>query len=287
VDDEPKAVRVRGSSDRPWGPSVVVAAIVGFLVVAVVKPWSFGATVPEHPVTATSKAAPIATAAAVARTGPSPVPTLAITDPNAMACLSDETDQLVTIERWAGHEVRSWVAVSDLTGSGPLDRHLEPITIFSNHVVGLGVCAPLGRVNPSQQVEGGATRGTGPGATLLDVRSIVDSPAGRTAVDLGIPATMTIRSRGPDEAVLYGPPDGAGSAGGGPTRSSRPVGASQSAASGATSPVTASPGAASPIALSPAWEPGSYAIAFRFDSDGPAVVRWVRFDLMVAVGGEN
>jgi hypothetical protein len=178
-----------------------------------------------------------------------------------MACMTDDTEQVVLIERWAGNEVRSWVASADLIVPGPLDPRLVPMTIFSSHVIGLGVCAPRAPV--------GAQR---PAATLLDVRSIVKTVDGATAVDLGNPDPITLRPNGAEPAALYGPP--APSAPLEPTTTRPPSG-----------PPASSAGAPGPADAWPVWPTGSYAIAFRFASDGPDVVRWLRVDLVRGAGG--
>lgn len=283
MDREPNAVRVRSSFERPREASIVVAVIVGFLVVAIVKPWSFGETGSDGARLADRGALPAASGVALL-TEPTPAPAIGIPDPNAMACLSDETDQLVTIERWAGHEVRSWVAVADITGSGPLDQRLTPISIYSNHVVGLGICAPRTQAAVSETVGGGTGQGVSPGARLLDVRSIVETAAGPVAFDLGIPDPITVQRSGPDPAVLYGPPEVAEPSGSpGLSGLERPG----SVVPGTALPLETSSASASPTAGWPTWPTGAYAIAFRFDSDGSKVVRWLRLDLIPGAGGAD
>ena len=112
-----------------------------------------------------------------------------------MACMTDASEQVVIIERWAGHEVRSWVAAADMTVSEPLDERLVPISIFTSHVIGLGICASRDRTGTQQ-----------PAARLLDVQSIVQAASGPLAVDLGRPDPITVQLRGPEPALLYGAP---------------------------------------------------------------------------------
>lgn len=266
MDHEQDVVRVRTRFERRRMPSIIVGGVVIFLLVALIKPWSFGddGSTDGRP----GSGGPIAGASGLAidptptpATPSSPATPSPIPDPNAMACLTDDSEQVVLIERWAGNEVRSWAASADMIVPGPLDTRLVPITIFSSHVIGLGVCAPRAPI--------GAQR---PAATLLDVRSIVQSADGPQAIDLGSPELITQRPSGPEPAVLYGPP--AASAPPETTRATAPTGSP--AASGGTP---------APAGTWPSWPTGSYAIAFKFASDGPNVVRWLRVDLVKGAGG--
>ena len=273
MEGEPTAVRVQGRSDGPRGPRVVVAVLAAFLVIAILKPWSFGGdgstgVARPAPVTSTPSAAEVASASP-----PIAMPTAApeIDDPNAMPCLTDSTDQVVMIERWAGHEVRSWVAAVDLTDAvGPLDPRLVPVTIFSSHVIGLGVCAPRDLA------------GSGPpAAELRGVMAIVmDGDGSPMAVCLGPPEPITWPGTGPEPAVLYGAP----------------------AVADPTPPVTPAPvpgDSASPsllpyelddplldVANAP-WPAGEYALRFRFSGDAPGVLRWLRIELKGGAAGSG
>ena len=170
-----------------------------------------------------------------------------------MACLSGETEQLVTIERWPGHEVRSWDAISGELALGPLDGRLQPVAIFSSHVVGLGICARL--VN-------GAT--PAPAARLLDVLAITGTTAShRSAIDLGLPGRLTDQGDDPAAASLYGPPAAILPAGASPDR------------------LTPAP---FPTPDGSTWSTGSYAIAYAYASDGPHVTRWLRLDVIAGAG---
>ena len=189
-----------------------------------------------------------------------------------MACLAGETEQVVTVERTAGREVRSWIAVPYISTSGPLDPRLEPLTIFSTHVVGLGVCAASTTPGPSP-IGGPAGAGEASGATLTNVRSIRQIAGAVGSVDLGLPSLLPGALNGHDPALLYGPPSGAE--------------AGSSTASGA--PTTGAPGARpsgpEPSSSQSAWRAGSYAIAFHFSFDDVTVVRWLRVDLVSGAGG--
>ena len=257
MDDRQGLVQVRVSTERSRTPSILVVAIAGFLAVAVLKPWTFGQTGDAG----TQPAPTITVDVAAPAQGPSAVPTSEIADPNAMACMSAETDQLVTVERWVGREIRTWVAVPDTIGAGPLDQQVPTISIFSNRVVGLGIC---GRRTPAV-ASGPATDSPGqdvaPGARILIVRSIPEGSSDTIAFGNGLPVPITVQRSEPDAAVLYGPPAGAK-----PDRSPGPSGSEPPA---------------------PAWPLGQYAIAFRFDSDGASVVRWLRIDLLRGPGQES
>ena len=169
MDHEPDLVRAQRKFERRRSPSVVVGVLATFVLIALIKPWSFGqdGSDASRPTTA-----PIPSGAAIAATPsadavPSPTATPAIVDPNAMACLTDDAEQIVLFERWAGTEVRSWIAAKDSIVPGPLDARLVPIPIFSSHVIGLGVCAPRS-----------PTGAQDPAARLLDIRAIVETDAG-------------------------------------------------------------------------------------------------------------
>jgi hypothetical protein len=234
---------VQSRFERPREPSILVAVIAAFLLIALIKPWSFG----ENGSDSGRPGPPVAIPSGsmvVLDVEPSLGATPSILDPNAMACLTDATEQVVIIERWAGHEVRSWVAVADMTVSGPLDERLVAISIFSSHVIGLGVCAPRARAAGQQ-----------PAARLLDVRSIIQTASGPLAVDLGKLDPITLQPSGPEPAILYGAP---------------------------VVPLPGvSPGPTDGLAT---WPTAAYAIAFRFPSDGSNAVRWLRIDLIEGAG---
>jgi hypothetical protein len=271
--DEQDTIRVQVRFERRRAPSIMVAGIVVFLLIAVLKPWSFGQDRSED-------TRPGANGSIAAATGlPSVAPTLAletapptptpVPDPNAMACLTDETEQIVLLERWAGNEVRSWVASADVPATGPLDPGLVPVSIFSSHVIGLGVCAPRAQL--------GAQR---PAAQVVDVFSIVRTADGVHAADLGWPDAINQQPSGPEPAVLYGAPRAALpnlSPGGSIVLPVESVSPSAIAAP--------SPGIAPAPDAWPAWPTGSYAIGFRFPSDDPNLVRWLRVDLSKGAGG--
>jgi hypothetical protein len=269
--DEHRATRVQSPFQRPRQPWILVAVVGAFLLVALIKPWSFGADGSGSGRSAIQEAVPSGSGRSI-HDEPSIAPASTILDPNAMPCLTDATEQVVYIERWAGHQVQSWVAAPDVTVSGPLDAQLVPISIFSNHVVGLGICAPRDAIGVRQ-----------PAARFRDVESIIETPAGPRAIPLGNPDLITGDPSGPEPALLYGAPAVAASrASPGPARSGPPADPNP----GRSTPVTPDPdtGSAPPVGDLAHWPTGSYAISFTFLSDGPAVVHWLRVDLIQGAG---
>jgi hypothetical protein len=274
VDHEAKTVRVQSPSERPRGPSILVAAIAAFFLIALLKPWSFGENGSDDGRPGTQRAIPSDSGLGI-NGEPSPAATPSIPDPNAMACLTDAMEQVVILERWAGNEVRSWVATPDVTVSGPLDARLVPISIFSSHVIGLGICAPRAPLGTQQ-----------PAARLLDVQLIVRTAGGPLAVDLGTPDPITRQLGGPEPAVLYGAPLAIlPRASVGPPRFEPP------GDPGATDPPpeTQASGTALPSPTDgwATWPTGSYAIGFLFPSDASRAVRWLRIDLIRAAGASS
>ena len=257
MDQEPYEVRVEGTFERPRAPAIVVAAIVAGVLLALVKPWSFGGSGSSGP---RSTALPSgATSGIVTAATPAPSPQV---DPNGMLCLGGDVEQVVAYERSANAEieVRNWIAVDDVPVTGPLDPHLSRIRIFSSNVVGLGICGPF------------AGAGVPVAGRIIDVQRAPTTP-GEPAKDLGRPRQITLELGGQDAAVLYGSPQEL---------------VVLPDAAGATVPPSPGPGgtgssrAAAP-ALRP-WSTGAYAIAFVFAADGPGVVRWLGIDLVPGAG---
>ena len=279
MDREPDVARVESRFERPGrAPSVVVAAIAAFLLLATLKPWSSG----DEAGGGTRAASSAFASGGLAIDGvPSPLtaptpaptspPTPGIDDPNAMTCMPDDTEQIVIIERSSGREVRSWIASREVAASGPLDPHLVPTVVFSSHVVGLGVCAP----------RTAATAGR-PAALLLEVRSIDGTAFDARASELRLPVPVTLQPSGVDAAVLYGAPTSTASSPFAPQPSERLLDQPVGEASSSRPP--SSGGVSSPRAAETTWPTGAYAIAFRFASDDPNLVRWLRVDLVKGAG---
>lgn len=234
-------VPVRAGGTRSTGPAVIVVAIAAFLALAILKPWS-GPT--------TAGASPGQARASVARPETTPAPSASPKppeDPNAMACLSADTQQLVLLERSAGTQTRSWIAVSVQPASGPLDPRLTRIVVFSEHVVGLGVCT-------TRDARGRLAAA----ARIHDVESIRNTSKGPTTADLGAPLPITLGSADADAAVLYAAPS------------------NQNLATSSTDVLGPGP-------RQRPWPIGSYVIAFTFAAD-VATVQWLRVDLLRPAG---
>lgn len=247
MDQEPYAVHVEGTFERPRGPSIVVGAILAGVLLALLKPWSFGGS--GGPDTRSS-ARPSAAAGVVTSFAPTPSPQV---DPNGMLCLGGDVEQVVAYERSAKVEVRNWIAVDDVPVAGPLDPQVSQITIFSSRVVGLGICGPY------------AGEGVPVAGRILDVQLIATTPDEPPTKDLGRPRQLTLELGGADAAVLYGSPQELVVA------PEPPVGA-------------ASPSPDTDLPTLRAWSTGTYAIAFTFAADRPGVVRWLRIDLVAGAG---
>jgi hypothetical protein len=276
MDQRPRTTPVAAPAGGPRRASILASSIVVALALAVLKPWSLvqtgpgtGASGSAVPLWATPTGSP-----GSASTSPSAPPG----DPNAMACLADETEQVLTVERSADREVRSWIAAPELAATGPLDPRLVPLTVFSSHVVGIGVCAARTAAGVSP-TPGAGGPGAGSGATILDVESITIVSGVAVAADLGPPQLLAGALNSTDPAPLYGPPPT-----GVPAATSSHAGAPSAHAS-VTTRATDVQDSASPTPGEAAWRAGSYAIAFRFPFDAGTVVRWLRIDLVTGVGG--
>lgn len=269
MDREPTAVPVQSPFGRPREPSILVALIAAFLLIALLKPWSLGENGSDSGQPRAPSAIPSGTELAIDGE-PSLAATPSIVDPNAMACLTDVTEQVVILERWAGHEVRSWIAAADVTVSRPLDQRLVPIPFFSTHVIGVGICAPRARTGSQQ-----------PAARLLDVQSIVQTATGPLTVDLGVPDPITLQLGDPEPALLYGAPVATS-----PRASANLPRFYPADPAAEPWPAIPTPGMGPPSSTDgwATWPAGSYAIAFLFPSDGSNVVRWLRIDLIKGAG---
>lgn len=268
MDREPNAVRVEGSFERSRRPFIVVAIAVGFIALAVLKPWAGWA---GHD----TAGGGVAIVEATPPSSPSPIPTPWLWDPNAMACMGTTGQQVLTLVRWPGHEVRTWQPATGAVGSDPLDARLVPLRIVSSHVIGLGLC--------TARQPGDATPSA---AVVLDVVSIT-AGSKRAGTDLGPPFPITQQRTAPDLGFLYGPP--------GPA--AKPVrGGLGGFFAGDSSAPDASPDAlpsSSADAVRPsavgwsAWTVGSYAVSFPFEDEYPDHVRWLRFEIVAAAGEPN
>jgi hypothetical protein len=247
LDQEPYAVHVEGAFERPRGPKIVVSVVLVAVLLAVVKPWSFGGSgAPE----ARSSSRPSAAPAVVTSAAPAPSPQV---DPNGMLCLGGDVEQVVAYERSDKVEVRNWIAIDDVPATGPLDPQMAQVKIFSSRVVGLGIC---GRY---------AGAGVPVAGLIVDVQLLTRGTKETLAKDLGRPRQITRELGGQDAAVLYGSPQEIVVLPDPPDDATRP--------SADTEPPTLRP-----------WSTATYAIAFAFAADGPGVVHWLRLELAAGVG---
>ncbi len=106
---------------------------------------------------------------------------------------------------------------------------------------------------------------------------IVPGADGQRTADLGRPEAVTLSPSGLDPAILFGAP----AARPGPGSSGEAI-VPKPSTSVAPSPVDRLGSSGDGLAV---WPTGSYAIAFRFPSDGPTIVRWLRIDLVAGAGG--
>jgi hypothetical protein len=251
---------------RERGPRIVLTGLALFVLVAIVKPWP-GASDRRPDASGTALAPPTASPSRGPSEAPIPTPTA---EPNTMACLAGDVEQIVTLERSVGRKVQSWIASVDEVAPDPLALHVAPISIFSVHVIGFGVCA----VDPGGLAAGGgaggaAEPGSGQAATIVDVREETGPAAATTLVDLGAPIALAEQSGGVAAARLYGPPA---------------VSAVASSPAPGRTPAAPAPGPSGSIEPG-AWPPGSYAIGFTFPSDRPGTIRWIRVVLAAGAGG--
>jgi len=255
LDHEPNAVHVEGTFERPRAPSVVIVVILAGVALALVKPWSFGDS--GSPDARTSPLQSGVSGGVLASPTPEPSPRV---DPNGMACLGSDVEQVVADERSASGEVRNWIAVDDVPVTGPLDPGLARITIYSSHVVGLGICGPF------------AGEGVPVAGRILDVQLAPTAP-GEKAKDLGRPGQITLELGGQDAAVLYGSPQELVVPAGPPVGTAPPSPTADSAAGIRAALPTLRP-----------WSRGAYVIAFAFAWDEPTVVRWLGIELARGAG---
>ena len=179
-------------------------------------------------------------------------------------------------ERWPGNEVRSWIAISEVSAGQAIDADVEPLSVFASHAVGIGICAATA---PNPGPSASAVKG-GHAARLLDVRTITGN--GATAMtDLGEPVPVGSGPIGPDAVHLYELSAA--------TLSLTPrgsAGPSAPAGSVAASPsVASSPGPFVDPAPDRPWPLGRYAISFAFPFDRPGSIRWLAFELARGGGG--
>src|SRR4051812_16289187 len=135
VDVEERASSIEDAGEAAWSPqavlkgrgnrrdrtSLALALVIGAVAVAIVKPWAIGGP------RATAGAGAGTSAAVGPSTAPQPTAGPVIADPNAMACLTHQVEQVLTLERWPDREIKSWSQ-----DDGPMS-----LTISSSHLVGI------------------------------------------------------------------------------------------------------------------------------------------------------
>lgn len=269
----PRAVPVRLGA-RSSGPLRVFAALAIFIAVALVKPWGSptgpraGGFESGRAGTPSARASGGAVAGA-AEESVAPAPAA------ATSCLSSDAEQLVVFERWPGNEIRSWIAVPEVSATGPLDPALRPVTVYAAHTVGIGVCAPTTVVAPSPRAAS-PSPSVEHAAEIVDVQVVGPGSSGSTLVDLGAPTELAAIRLGVDAVRLYRPASGS-PADEVPPESAPPARSSQPRASAAAGDT----GARDPSAAASAgsWRLGGYAIGFRYAFDAGGTTRWLRFEL--------
>jgi hypothetical protein len=166
-----------------------------------------------------------------------------------MDCGATAAQQLVTLERRPGNEIRSWAVISTDLASGPLDPAIARVAVYSSHIVGLGICAPKSFGGPSSEV----------GSSIEAIWPINTGGPVVTVGRSGTAPRLTVDDSGPGTAVLYGPPIFPG-----PT----------------AEPVSKGPEASTPPDAAVVWPFGSYAVAFVFPADPTQQRRWLRIDIL-------
>jgi len=253
----PKPVIKRG---RTWRdrPSTLVVVAVGLIAIAILKPWSIGAPPSASPDGALASAQSLAGPSAGSTASSQPV---AIADPNAMLCLTHQTEQVLTLERWEDHEVKSW---SPPTGAslGASDAG-GTLTIASSHVVGIGVCPGTGPADGTPSLPNASPDARDPvawsGAIVTGVQ-LLEAGGPR---NLGAPPRITVQTDYVAAGVLYGaplPPEGLSSAG----ASERPT----------------------PSGVLPVWPPGRYMISYHYPGDPARISRSVVLEIRTPLHDE-
>jgi hypothetical protein len=137
---ERRTAPVRSARHERRAPSIVVAAAVVLIVVAIVKPW--GSPSPDAspigapPRPASPLASPLASPAL-----PSPPSEDALVAP---FCLQPSGWRIFAAERWSDRDVRSWrTAEAVSTASGPTDPRIPITPVPSQWILALGYCAPV------------------------------------------------------------------------------------------------------------------------------------------------
>jgi hypothetical protein len=242
VEQTPAVTPVHAPHAGKRGPSIAIALVAVVLAVAAIKPWSIGRS--PAPTNAAPAASSEQGSAGSADVQAPPKPT-AIADANAMNCMAEDVEQLLLIERSEGREVRSWIAFRDVHGDD-VGRDVPSVELYSNDIVGLGICAPGSGAAPVPS--GGLLPPAGKTAGSVIGIEWLAGP-GATPRELAVPDPITL-ARLDGFAILYGPP-----------MQRQPV------------PSPGSPGTSF-------WPAGTYDVRFRFPFDSVGTIRRVQLEIV-------
>jgi len=128
-------IHVRTGKASPIVPASV-ALIAGFLLLALLKPWSGPGVQAIAASAAPSRGASIAVV-------PSPTAVVNREDAIASECHAPSGWRIVTSERWQGREVRIWWAVEPVSSQSAFDPAVPYLSVVSDSIHELGYCAPL------------------------------------------------------------------------------------------------------------------------------------------------
>ncbi len=147
MDEDRDRIRVTRVQQGSGGlPAIVALMVIAAVVVSVWQPWessgqgtpaaSDDASLPAAVVPSRVRTpAPVVVPSATTR----PIPSL---HPDAVACTSRAGWRIVTVERTAGRESRSWIAVKPVAATSPTDRAVPLVREVSGVTRALGYCLP-------------------------------------------------------------------------------------------------------------------------------------------------
>jgi hypothetical protein len=187
----PAATILVRTGPHPPVLSVGTVLIVGFLLLAVVKPWG------DEPAVRSEVASSAGPGPSVSATpSPTPSPALSRADAIAAECRAPFGWRIVTHQHAPGRDLRIWWAISPVAADSAWDPSIPFLSIVSDSILDLGYCAPL--FGPNRPASSGAVR-----VWRVD-------PANRTAELI---APRRIAPDFPDALVaVYAPPASTGSA---------------------------------------------------------------------------
>jgi hypothetical protein len=174
---------------RHRAPAIVAAITIGFIGLALAKPWA-AAPAPQSGTAPTRAASgPVASpraAGPAAASGPS-----ASVAAVQKLCLDPGSWRTATIEQWAPDQtVRVWRAIEPRTATGPTDPGIDVVPAVGETVPAIGYCAPaMGPDSPGGPADVAAWRVAGDVATPIDLRQV--APVGVVS----------------EFGALFGPPD--------------------------------------------------------------------------------